>query len=156
VGVKRIDAETAELTAGVVRLLRRAAEVASARSEADSTTPCAGHRSGSRRGGEPSVGRAASRARARSRGSCCAVAVSGAGIEASTWPRLRPIGQPAGTVCREAARVAARCGIRRVDSRRRDERALVVRYWLIENRAGTVIAWGDWGFGLDESEEEVR
>ena len=33
-GVQRIDADTTESTAGVVRLLRRAAEVASARSEA--------------------------------------------------------------------------------------------------------------------------
>jgi hypothetical protein len=81
VGVKRIDAETAELTAGAVRSLRRAAEVAQARSEADSSTPCAEHRSGSRRGTEPSVGRDQRRGPGRSRGSCCAAAVGGAGIE---------------------------------------------------------------------------
>ena len=34
-GVQRVDADTAESTAGVVRLLRRAAKAASARSEAE-------------------------------------------------------------------------------------------------------------------------
>jgi hypothetical protein len=54
-------------------------------------------------------------------------------------------------------RVAARCGIRLVESRRRDERALeFVRYWPIDSRAGTVVARRDWGFNLDEIKEEVR
>jgi hypothetical protein len=44
-----------------------------------------------------------------------------------------------------------------VNSRQRDERALdFVRYWLIDIRAGIVVARGDWGFGLDGIEEEVR
>jgi hypothetical protein len=53
-------------------------------------------------------------------------------------------------------RVAARRGLRLAKSRRRDERALDFgRYWLIDNRTGTVIAGGQWGVSLDEIEEEL-
>jgi hypothetical protein len=82
VGVQRIAADTAESTAGMARLLRRATEVAWARSAADGPgSPwrlLAGHRSGSRGGTELSVGLDQRQGgRARPRGSCCAAAVRG-------------------------------------------------------------------------------
>ena len=65
---------------------------------------------------------------------------SGPHFDQAVWP-------PGGSKLWDSA-----CG-----SRRCDERALVfVRYRRIDNRAGIVVARGDWGFGLDDIEEEVR
>jgi hypothetical protein len=102
VGVQRIDGDTAQSTAGVVRLIRRAAEVASARSEARVPFRLSGSLrwasiwQPTRHG--PSVGCDQRRgARAGRCGSCCAAAVSGAAVDSRLHGRgSGPIAQPAG------------------------------------------------------------
>jgi hypothetical protein len=102
VGVQRIDGDTAQSTAGVVRLIRRAAEVASARSEARVPFRLSGSLrwasiwQPTRHG--PSVGCDQRRgARAGRWGSCCAAAVTGAAVDSRLHGRgSGPIAQPAG------------------------------------------------------------
>jgi hypothetical protein len=54
-------------------------------------------------------------------------------------------------------RAASRQGLSLRKSRRRDPQALEYgRYWLIDPYMNAMVAGGQWGYSLDDIEEELR